>query len=141
MQMDKHMNHHFQHDPNLKSQKPTKTMTKPIKITYISSPMIVKACDASEFRAIVQELTGKNSSISPDFDSCPMVTEEEPSQALSYDTAHETNSSNNGLLDTSSLLEFDEGSIKKKKEFDEGYYFWRELSLRAFEFESPCDFV
>ncbi|KAK4596548.1 hypothetical protein RGQ29_014550 [Quercus rubra] len=116
--MDKHMNHHFQHDPNLKSQKPTKTMTKPIKITYISSPMIVKACDASEFRAIVQELTGKNSSISADFDSCPMVTEEEPSQALSYDTAHETNS-----------------------KFDEGYYFWRELSLRAFEFESPCDFV
>ena len=92
--------------------------------------MIVKACDASEFRAIVQELTGKNSSISADFDSCPMVTEEEPSQAFSYDTAHETNSSNNGLLDTSSLLEF-----------DEGYYFWRELSLRAFEFESPCDFV
>ena len=29
----------------------------------------------------------------------------------------------------------------KEKEFDEGYYFWRELSQRAFEFQSPCDFV
>ncbi|KAK7285150.1 hypothetical protein RJT34_19910 [Clitoria ternatea] len=32
-----------------------------IKITYISSPVMVRACDASEFRSLVQQLTGKDS--------------------------------------------------------------------------------
>lgn len=35
---------------------------KDIKVVYISSPMKVKAC-ASEFRALVQELTGKDSDV------------------------------------------------------------------------------
>lgn len=33
---------------------------KPMKIKYISSPMMVKASSASEFRAIVQQHTGQN---------------------------------------------------------------------------------
>ncbi|XP_047340121.1 uncharacterized protein LOC124943687 [Impatiens glandulifera] len=50
---------------NLKprSQKPSKAKKKPIKVTYISNPMRVQANNESEFRAIVQELTGKNSTI------------------------------------------------------------------------------
>ncbi|XP_038877668.1 sigma factor binding protein 1, chloroplastic-like [Benincasa hispida] len=34
---------------------------KPIKVKYISSPMMVKANNESEFRAIVQKLTGQHS--------------------------------------------------------------------------------
>lgn len=40
-----------------------KPSTDPIKVTYISSPMMVKASNATEFRAIVQELTGMNSDV------------------------------------------------------------------------------
>ncbi|PKI32135.1 hypothetical protein CRG98_047453 [Punica granatum] len=39
------------------------TKKKPLKITYISSPVMVRATTASEFRAIVQELTGKDSDV------------------------------------------------------------------------------
>ncbi|CAN0830746.1 hypothetical protein LINGRAPRIM_LOCUS3357 [Linum grandiflorum] len=45
---------------NSKTKK-TKKEERPLKITYISSPTLVKATTASEFRALVQELTGKNS--------------------------------------------------------------------------------
>ncbi|RDX68145.1 hypothetical protein CR513_52893, partial [Mucuna pruriens] len=38
-----------------------KTQKKRVKITYISSPVLVRACDASEFRSVVQNLTGKDS--------------------------------------------------------------------------------
>lgn len=34
---------------------------KAIKVKYISSPVTVRARDASEFRSIVQQLTGHNS--------------------------------------------------------------------------------
>ncbi|XP_047334094.1 uncharacterized protein LOC124937808 [Impatiens glandulifera] len=37
-----------------------------IKVTYISNPMKVRANNESEFRAIVQELTGKNSTVAVD---------------------------------------------------------------------------
>lgn len=52
------------HPDNKIQQKPTKkTMIKKkkMKITYISSPVMVSATTTSEFRAIVQELTGKDS--------------------------------------------------------------------------------
>ncbi|CAK9314842.1 unnamed protein product [Citrullus colocynthis] len=42
--------------------KPTIDQNKPIKVKYISSPMMVKANNESEFRAIVQKLTGQHSS-------------------------------------------------------------------------------
>ncbi|GMG99589.1 hypothetical protein Nepgr_001429 [Nepenthes gracilis] len=38
------------------------TMRKePLRVKYISSPIIVNASSETEFRAVVQELTGKNS--------------------------------------------------------------------------------
>ncbi|XP_059668314.1 sigma factor binding protein 2, chloroplastic-like [Cornus florida] len=42
-----------------KATKQTKTKKKPVKVVYISNPMKVKT-SASEFRALVQELTGQN---------------------------------------------------------------------------------
>ncbi|XP_050233787.1 sigma factor binding protein 1, chloroplastic-like [Mercurialis annua] len=45
---------------NLKSKKLSKRSKKGIKVVYISSPMKVET-SASKFRALVQELTGKDS--------------------------------------------------------------------------------
>uniref|UniRef100_A0A5B7CC75 VQ domain-containing protein n=1 Tax=Davidia involucrata TaxID=16924 RepID=A0A5B7CC75_DAVIN len=42
-----------------KATKQTKTKKKPVKVVYISNPMKVKT-SASEFRALVQELTGQD---------------------------------------------------------------------------------
>ncbi|KAG6638512.1 hypothetical protein CIPAW_10G040200 [Carya illinoinensis] len=41
----------------------TKKSSKPIKVVYISNPMKVKADSASQFRALVQELTGQDSEL------------------------------------------------------------------------------
>ncbi|KAL7197662.1 hypothetical protein ACSBR2_020231 [Camellia fascicularis] len=43
-----------------KATKQTKTKKKPVKVVYISNPMRVQT-SASEFRALVQELTGQDS--------------------------------------------------------------------------------
>lgn len=51
---------HHHHYPHYHS-KTQKVIKKPIKITYISSPLFVRACDASDFRSVVQQLTGKDS--------------------------------------------------------------------------------
>lgn len=46
---------------NSKQSSPSRKSSKePIKVKYISSPVLVNAKNASEFRAIVQELTGKD---------------------------------------------------------------------------------
>ncbi|CAN0892845.1 hypothetical protein LINGRAHAP2_LOCUS17803 [Linum grandiflorum] len=63
--------HDHDHDdqvllPTNKKQKQRmkkKKKKEPMKITYISSPTLVKAASASEFRALVQELTGKDSRV------------------------------------------------------------------------------
>ncbi|KAK9123301.1 hypothetical protein Sjap_012903 [Stephania japonica] len=52
--------------PSLISPKSRKSTSKinnkqAMKVVYISNPMKVKASSASEFRALVQELTGKDS--------------------------------------------------------------------------------
>lgn len=47
------------------NQNPTKVQRKPIKVKYISSPMMIKASSALEFRAIVQQLTGFDSNSTP----------------------------------------------------------------------------
>ncbi|KAB5511914.1 hypothetical protein DKX38_028942 [Salix brachista] len=52
-----------------KGQKSSKNKREPVKIKYISSPTMVKATSATEFRAIVQELTGKDSKVEDPFDS------------------------------------------------------------------------
>lgn len=51
------------YNEHLMGKKPREAKKKPIKIKYISSPVMVQANNASEFRAIVQELTGLNSNI------------------------------------------------------------------------------
>ncbi|OMO96237.1 VQ motif-containing protein [Corchorus olitorius] len=53
--------HHHHYDDDLKSKNPIKVKKNPIKVTYIASPTMVKVSNADEFRAIVQELTGRNS--------------------------------------------------------------------------------
>ena len=59
---------------NARNQKPDKGKKKGgVKIKYISSPMKVKASSASEFRAIVQELTGCNSSVPERMDEWSFV--------------------------------------------------------------------
>ncbi|KAI5663684.1 hypothetical protein M9H77_23007 [Catharanthus roseus] len=50
-----------------KVTKQPKTKKKPIKVVYISNPMKVNT-SASEFRALVQELTGQDSDNIPDHD-------------------------------------------------------------------------
>nr|DAD36712.1 TPA_asm: hypothetical protein HUJ06_007353 [Nelumbo nucifera] len=58
--MDKLMRVRNYHHP--KSKQITKVKRrKPIKVVYISSPTMVKASNEAEFRALVQELTGRNS--------------------------------------------------------------------------------
>ncbi|KAJ1385113.1 hypothetical protein SESBI_41898 [Sesbania bispinosa] len=63
--MGKHVRYEQQH--NSKSTRSLMVMNKKyvkksaVKITYISSPLLVRACDASEFRSVVQQLTGKDS--------------------------------------------------------------------------------
>ncbi|KAG2696671.1 hypothetical protein I3843_07G068400 [Carya illinoinensis] len=56
-------NHQYVHQPNTQNPSKVKGSEPPMKIKYISSPLLVKANNATEFRAIVQELTGKNSRI------------------------------------------------------------------------------
>ncbi|CAL0317101.1 unnamed protein product [Lupinus luteus] len=51
--------------PTKKRIKPMKQKSKPIKIVYISNPMRVKT-SVSEFRTLVQELTGKDAEMQPD---------------------------------------------------------------------------
>ncbi|KAK6911361.1 VQ protein [Dillenia turbinata] len=61
--MGKLQNHPTHQNSKKINKQPIKGNRKPMKVTYISSPMMVKACNPSEFRALVQELTGKDSDI------------------------------------------------------------------------------
>ncbi|KAJ7976611.1 sigma factor binding protein 1, chloroplastic-like [Quillaja saponaria] len=54
---------------------------KPIKVVYISNPMKVKA-SASEFRALVQELTGQDAESPPDPTRFPDLTGEYVGSAI-----------------------------------------------------------
>ncbi|KAG5224030.1 sigma factor binding protein [Salix suchowensis] len=48
---------------------------EPVKIKYISSPTMVKATSATEFMAIVQELTGKDSKVEDPFDAIEVASQ------------------------------------------------------------------
>ncbi|GAU28249.1 hypothetical protein TSUD_118560 [Trifolium subterraneum] len=50
----------------MKGKRQTKRNKKEVKVTYISSPMKVKT-SASNFRALVQELTGQDSNVADMF--------------------------------------------------------------------------
>ncbi|KAG6421799.1 hypothetical protein SASPL_118356 [Salvia splendens] len=54
--------------PPVSKKKPSKKRDESLKVVYISSPMKVRTSQA-RFRALVQELTGKNSDIAPYMDS------------------------------------------------------------------------
>lgn len=54
-----HHQNNNRHGEKLRDAK-KKTTQKPIKIKYISSPIICEASNASEFRAIVQRRTGQD---------------------------------------------------------------------------------
>ncbi|KAI5659976.1 hypothetical protein M9H77_28769 [Catharanthus roseus] len=53
-------NPNFQRNKKLPSE--ITTSKEPMKVKYISSPVMVNAKDAREFKSIVQQLTGKDSS-------------------------------------------------------------------------------
>lgn len=48
-------------DQQIQGKKPCQASKEPLKVKYISSPVMVNAKSAAEFKAIVQELTGKDS--------------------------------------------------------------------------------
>ncbi|KAG6750665.1 hypothetical protein POTOM_045173 [Populus tomentosa] len=113
-----------------RSKKPTKHKKEPVKITYISSPTMIKATNASEFRAIVQELTGKDSKVEDPFDAYSMISNEEASQVPHYGTpqfnvagVHDIFPNNTPFLQT------------------EDGFFWGDVSEMFFEFRSPCVFL
>ncbi|XAR53569.1 hypothetical protein NMG60_11022179 [Bertholletia excelsa] len=56
---DYHRSQHFLHQLSSKESAKIRK-SPPIKVKYISSPMKVTAKNPTEFRAIVQELTGQN---------------------------------------------------------------------------------
>ena len=60
--MDNRKTHEFYQNQH-KSKKPTKLKKKPIKVAYISSPVMVQANNAFEFRTIVEDIMGQNSNV------------------------------------------------------------------------------
>ncbi|CAK9184051.1 unnamed protein product [Ilex paraguariensis] len=71
-----------------KATKLAKTKKKPLKIVYISNPMKVKT-SASEFRALVQELTGQDAEL-PDPVQFPVADHQVvPDATVSEDQAHQ----------------------------------------------------
>lgn len=85
VQMKKVTKH--QYGRHLTSKKPIEAKKKPIKIKYISSPMMVQANSALEFREIVQELTGQNSD--PSISSIPNSQATTPSPSMTISEAEE----------------------------------------------------
>jgi hypothetical protein len=82
MEKGKLNRHDHHHHPE--RQNPIKVERKPMKIKYISSPIMVNTRNVSEFRAVVQLLTGKSSnSISLDHGTTStMIKQGRPSQLL-----------------------------------------------------------
>uniref|UniRef100_A0A6N2LZ62 VQ domain-containing protein n=1 Tax=Salix viminalis TaxID=40686 RepID=A0A6N2LZ62_SALVM len=113
-----------------RGKKPTKHKKEPIKITYISSPTMVKATNASEFRAIVQELTGKDSKVEDPFDAYPVIgndEEEEASQVPRYGTPqfNVAAGGNDVFPSNTSFLQTEDG------------FFWGDVSDMSFDLQSP----
>ncbi|WVY93071.1 hypothetical protein V8G54_032159 [Vigna mungo] len=101
-----------------------KTPKKTVKITYISSPVLVRACDASEFRSVVQQLTGKESNNVGH--GSTLMHGERVMQGVrgSEDGGQFHHYNTNRSMVMSSSVELDED------------YFWKELS--HFALPSPC---
>ncbi|KAG6737350.1 hypothetical protein POTOM_058866 [Populus tomentosa] len=105
-----------------RGKKSTKNKREPIKIKYISSPTMVKATDATEFRAIVQQLTGKDSKVEDPFDA-----NEEAGEVPRHGTPRFDVESVDGAFcnNTSPFLQTEDGFV------------WGDVSERAFELQYP----
>nr|KYP42749.1 hypothetical protein KK1_035853 [Cajanus cajan] len=101
---------------------------KRVKITYISSPLLVRACDASEFRSVVQQLTGK--------DSNKVVQTPHKGNSILMHQSGDLSASEDG---NGSCHYNDMSMITSSLEFDEDY-FWKELLARSV-LPSPCVLV
>ncbi|KAK9175268.1 hypothetical protein WN944_027274 [Citrus x changshan-huyou] len=132
--------HHFDHQGHNKSQRSgaNKVKKNPLKVTYISSPMKVKASNASEFRAIVQELTGKNSEVKDHNSDDVVFPHAEEAKVFSHN--HE---SDHRLKRTSTYA--DEflshlSSSHDQFQIDHESFLWRDVPAAAessFGFQSP----
>ncbi|TKY61361.1 Modulating plastid sigma factor [Spatholobus suberectus] len=105
-----------------------KTPKKTVKITYISSPVLVRACDASEFRSVVQQLTGKdsNNKVQSSHKGYSALMHQDM-QSGDQSATEDGNGSCHYNRSMTSSLEFDED------------YFWKELALSVLP--SPCVLV
>lgn len=136
--------HHHQSRNHLNvMHKNLKKSSSVVKVTYISSPVLVRACDASEFRSVVQQLTGKDSnddSILPhnrhqiqDPPTCrviqgggggPLASTATTTNSIDdaedhgnyYASSHNYNYNNNTSMEYPPL------------EFQEDYYFWKDVA-------------
>ncbi|KAJ4719700.1 sigma factor binding protein 1, chloroplastic-like [Melia azedarach] len=140
-------------NPNKTPKGNAKTKKNPIKVTYISTPMKVKASSASEFRAIVQELTGKNSDVG-DYNNnnssddsfttvIPDLPEDDAAKHVIVNREVDdqlTRISTNTTADAYNLLgDHAFSGHLSSFELDERL-FWRDFSAESssFGFQSPC---
>ncbi|KAL2345813.1 hypothetical protein Fmac_007098 [Flemingia macrophylla] len=102
-----------------------------VKITYISSPMLVRACDASEFRSVVQQLTGKDSNNKVVGD---------PHTRYSSTLMHQSGNILHASQDyANGFCHYNNRSMTTDELFNEEDYFWKELASSVML--SPCVLV
>ncbi|KAL5156125.1 hypothetical protein HKD37_19G055046 [Glycine soja] len=95
-----------------------KTPKKTVKITYISSPVLVRAYDASEFRSVVQQLTGNDSNSNKKV--------ERPHKGYSSTLMHQRVMQSHEDAHGIGLYHYNR-STTTSLELDEDYY-WKELA-------------
>ncbi|KAE8717865.1 Sigma factor binding protein 1 [Hibiscus syriacus] len=78
---------------------------KDLKVVYISSPMKVKTC-ASQFRALVQELTGKDSDVADRFIDSSSYNDTTPENSPTNSDTTRTTAEGDGVIGQLPLLDF-----------------------------------
>lgn len=132
--------HHFQypHQQSKTLKAMNNTLKKSVKITYISSPLLVRTCDASDFRSVVQQLTGKNSddliSESPHKAPHPPTWSNQFMQVQGGDARATTATAK----EDGNALSYYNNRPTDSVEFDEDY-FWKEVARSVLR--SPCVLV
>ncbi|KAK7396173.1 hypothetical protein VNO78_16987 [Psophocarpus tetragonolobus] len=96
--------------PTKKSKPKKKTTPHPVKVVYISNPMKIKT-SASEFRALVQELTGQDAESPPD-----------PTRFHAHHSSDQTTTSDNVLHDTCLLPPASDPSHQPPSIFDDDVF-------------------
>lgn len=144
-QMGKQQNDHsFNHNDHDYCHGRLKAMTKrkvPIKIRYISNPVMIKASNASEFREIVQKLTGQDGPRSfktiSSSNTISITTNNKLKYVKETDLDYEVTSTNYAKMDISPdiypannmLLNSSSTSSPAGFEFDESNSFWGDVLL------------